>query len=256
MKRNLVVMMGWLMSVALLAGFANANEEGEEGGFSGSLGIAVADKYHSDDGFDYSNGKAVYQPDLFLAYDMIEWGQVSLEFWGSYQFDGVLREEFANEIDYIVSWQKDFEFLTVQVGFNYIDCATLFDGTTGDVAEWILELSREFSLTDDGDTFAPFVRVEWNHLIGEGDTSSNFFVGMLHGHSFTEQLSLNNRIAIVLDDGKDTEAGAVGLLQSMLSYALRENVSIDLLGKVTTPVVDAEDRDTVLSALVGITLSF
>lgn len=245
-----------MMSILLIAGFAGAIEEGEEGGFSGSIGIVVADKYHSDSGFDVSEGKAVYQPDLFLAYDTVNWGQISVELWGSYRFDGVFRDEPSNESDFIVSWLRDFDWITIQVGFNYIDCAQLFAGKEGDVAEWILELSHEFSLEEGGDTFAPFVRVEWNHLIGEGDTSSNMIVGLIHGHSFTKQLSINNRIAVVLDDGKDTESGVVGLLQGTLSYALYENVSLDLAGKVTTPLIDAEDRDTVLSALVGITYSF
>ena len=240
----------------LIVGNSSFATEEEQGGFSGSIGLVIADKYHSDSGFDVSEGKAVYQPDIFLAYDTANWGQFSLELWGSYQFDGVFKDESANEMDFIVSWLKDFEWVTVQVGFNYIDCAQLFAGKEGDVAEWIVELSREFSLEEGGDTFTPYVRVEWNELIGEGDTSSNFFIGMLHGHSFTEQLSLNNKIAIVLDDGKDTEAGAVGLLQVILSYALYENVALDLGGKVTTPIVDAQDRDTEFSALVGITYSF
>lgn len=227
----------------------------EESPFSGSIGIVFADKYLSDSGVNASEGKAVYQPDIFLAYDS-KFGQFSLEFWGSYKFDGVLRDESANETDFIVSWQKNFDWITAQVGFSYIDCAQLFGGKEGDVSEWIIELNREFSIEEGGDTITPYVRLEWNELIGAGDTSSNLLIGLIHGHAISEKFFLSNKIAIVFDDGKDTDAGTIGLLQTTISYAIRENLSIDLMGKVTSPLVGAEDRDTELLISSGLTWSF
>lgn len=230
-------------------------EEEKESPFSGSIGIIFADKYLSDSGINASEGNPVYQPDIYLTYDM-DYGQLSFEFWGSFEFEGTFRDQYANEMDYIVSWQTDFNWATVQVGFNYIDCAQLFGGKEGDVAEWIIELNREFSIEEGGDTLTPYVRLEWNELIGAGDTSSNILVGLIHGHAINEEFFLSNKVAIVLDDGKDTDAGTVGLLQTTVSYALRENLSIDLMGKVTSPLVGAEDRNTEWLVASGLTWSF
>ncbi|MDX9913161.1 MAG: hypothetical protein RBS77_01105 [Candidatus Moranbacteria bacterium] len=227
----------------------------EESPFSGSIGIVFADKYLSDSGINASAGKAIYQPDFYLAYDS-RFGLFSLELWGSFQFEGTFRDEYANEIDYIISWQKNFKWALIQIGFDYIDCAQLLGNKEGDVAEWIIDVNHEFSLGENGDTLTPYIRLEWNELIGMGDTSSNLLMGLVHGHAINEDFFLSNKIAIIFDDGKDTDAGTIGLFQTTLSYALRENLSLDLMGKITSPLIDADDRDTEWLMASGITWTF
>ncbi|MFA6183973.1 MAG: hypothetical protein WC682_02620 [Parcubacteria group bacterium] len=255
--KNLSGVVLLLLLTVFFSGTVMAEEDAKKG-FSGSVSVLLADKYHgSGSGFDLSGGKAVIQPDLNLIYTFASGYWLGGEIWDSGQMDGQFRDATGAEIDYILSAGKDWGNFSLSGGIARFDCQKLFDGSNGDINEIFAEVDYTI-LSDDDSSLKIFGRIEWNQLIGEGSASSNIFLGAKHSMSFFRYFSLNSKAAAVFDDGHGSEAGAIVLLQSGISYEIvKDTLSWDITTiKFTTQLIGAEDRDTLWSASSALTYRF
>lgn len=181
--------------------------------------------------------------DLLLSYTTTDYGRFSFEFWNSSKINDSFRNASGNEADYKLMWDKDVvKDTNLLIGFNHIDCQPLFSGHEGDINEIFVEVRHDLHFGKN--TISPFLRAELNQLIGPGSASSDYFVGAYSNWIIRPGLSLNSKLAVLIDDGRGLDSGALILYYGALSYKISEHFSLNILDiKSTVPFVGMDDRD-------------
>ena len=203
------------------------------------------------------SNRAAGENDPTLSYTTDNIGRFSIEIWSSNVIGDSLRMAEGNEIDLpIVSWDMDvLKDTNLKVGFGHFDLAPLFSGNKGDMNELFFEIKHRLEINKNN-SIAPFFRLEWNQLIGHGQISSNIHVGTYHDWLIREGLSLNEKFAVVLDDGKGTDGGALFLYYGALNWSLTDRWSLDApIVKITIPMFGMADREGT-QAVIGVGLNY
>lgn len=196
-------------------------------------------------GIVYDN-TPVYQPGISLGYDAGEIGSFSVGAWAnaSYGSDRPKHDEGVNEIDYTVSWSRDFGALGVEAGY----CFFTFPGAHDDLD--VHELFTKFSYHNDIVTPYTFLAMELNR-----DSGAYAQLGLTRDFALIPE-----RLTLTLDGylswgsaaynrffwGEEADNSALDeyVLTAALSYALTEQVSlgatVGLCGLIDGSVRDSE----------------
>lgn len=239
MKKGLLV----VVSLLIVTLFAASSARAEIGKLDFSYSGQVLSGYLCNGGFMAGDGAG--QNDFSFSYTTNNWGRFTIEVWISNAFDGGFRTADGNEIDLpIITWDKDvFKDTNLKIGFGHFDLNPLFSGNTGDMNELFFEIKHKFEINKNN-TLSPFFRLEWNQIVGLGQVSSDIFVGTYHTWVISPGISLNEKFAAVIDDGRGSDGGVVGLYYGALNWSVTDHVSIDApIVKITVPIAGVADRE-------------
>lgn len=239
MKKHLLVIVG--LFVTLLVASSGSAETGK---FGFSYSGQILSGYLCNGGFKASNG-AVFQNDLSFSYTTNNWGRFTLGVWGSNMLEGGFRTADGNEIDLpTIAWDNDiYKDTNLKIKYGYFDLAPLFSGNKGNMQELSIELSHKIVLNK-SNSISPFMLLEWNQIAGPGQVSSNLHIGIYHTGEITQGISLNEKFAAVIDDGRGSDGGVVGLYYGALNWSVTDHISIDApIVKITVPIAGVADRD-------------
>ncbi len=225
--------------------------------FEVNFSTKVLNQYVGDTGVVAYN-RPVSQNDLTITH--IPSG-IYLDIWQSISLNHVGRStNLGNEIEYFLGWSGDIAGIEMDAGVAYFDLITLFKMPEGDVIQPYIELNKKFDVTE-RHTLTPYVRAEYGiPAKGNAKEFKGLYVysGLKHGWQVSKDVSVNQKAAIIFDDGAyGADRAWVGAYEIAPSYRIKEWLSIDLTGKVIGPFTNVTDgRKTQFIGGGGVSVNF
>jgi len=240
-----------------LARDENSAAEPENRLFELSFSSKVLNRYVGETGV-VSYNRPVSQNDLTITH--VPSG-IYLDIWQSISLSHTGRStNEGNEIDYFIGWSGDMWGIGVDTGIGYFDLITLFNMPAGDVTQPYIELNKKIAIAGQH-ALTPYARIEYGiPAKGNAKEFRGLYVhtGLKHGWQVTDAISVNQKAAIIFDDGAyGADRAWVGAYEAAPSYRFREWLSLDLSGKVVGPFTGVTDgRTTQFIGSAGISLNY
>lgn len=196
------------------ASFVSAEEK--EKTFSVDISTAFLSQYVGGLSGSVAHDDFVIQPDITVTHNP---SGLYFDMWGSYSPNG--REDFGDEIDYIVGISRDIGSVNLGIYYAYYNCYKLGEHTDGDVhaVGTTITLPKFWGLE-------PYIKAEYDWVVGFSDDN-----GLMYkvGGSFspienlTIDLSAGGHTEIY---GTRAEEVAFGRLTAAYEIKLAENLCL------------------------------
>jgi hypothetical protein len=176
MKNAIVLLLVAMCSFSVFAEEKVAAVDNADNAWSISLSQTFADKYVWR-GIEF-NGEGVSQSEVSIGYDAGDAGTFALTVWGNLDLDSEngTSGQFS-ELDYILSWGKTFDNISIEAGYIFYDFSEVGGGDTAElyVGVTLDEVVLTPSLTvyfdvEDADGF--YVELGLSHSLALGESHS------------------------------------------------------------------------------------